>query len=155
MARTRALAFLTAAGVLHHVHLYQLEASESSYGEAVAATLGVDPARVFKTLVTMVDDAPAIAIVPVNLLLSLRALARAAGGKRAVIAPPSDAERLTGYVVGGISPFGQTRQLPLFADESVLLFPTIYVSAGQRGMQVEIDPRVLVELLTATLADLT
>ncbi len=155
MARTRALAFLTGAAVPHQVHHYELEESESSYGEAVAATLGVEPGRVFKTLVALVDDAPVVAIVPVDQLLSLKALARAAGGKKATMATPVDAERWTGYVIGGISPFGQKRKLPVHIDQSALFFPTIYVSAGQRGIQVEIGPQVLVELLSSKLAELT
>jgi Cys-tRNA(Pro)/Cys-tRNA(Cys) deacylase len=94
------------------VHAYELETEAETYGEAVAATLGVGPERLYKTLLTMVDSRPVVAIVPVSGRLSLKGLARAASGKKAEMMPPADAERLTGYVTGGISPFGQKRRLP-------------------------------------------
>ncbi len=160
MAATRALEILTRAGVEHRVHAYSVgevasRGTDSTYGEAVAALLDADPARVFKTLVGIVDDEPVVAIVPVRERLSLKALAAAGGGKRAAMAEPADAERWTGYVVGGISPFGQKRKLPCFLDQSALGFTTIFVSAGRRGLQVEVAPRTLMDLLDAKATVLT
>lgn len=152
--KTPALAALTAAGIDHRVHTYAVGAGEESYGEAVAAALGVDPRRVFKTLVTRVESVPVVAIVPVSAQLSLKALARAVGGKRAIMATPADAERWTGYVVGGISPFGQIRRMPVYVDSAVQEFDLVMVSAGRRGAQVELRPADLVSLLQATVAPL-
>lgn len=156
-APTPAVAQLDNAGVLHRLHPYELDdgAGTETYGESVAAVLGVDPARLFKTLVAEVDERPCVAIVPVSTRLSTKALARAAGGKRAALAGPDAAERLTGYVTGGISPFGRRRRLPVFVDETIELHPTVFVSAGRRGLQVEIAPADLVGLLEAAVADLT
>ena len=154
MASTRALAFLARSGVAFRVHHYELNASEATYGQAVAATLGVGPEQVFKTLVAVVDGSAMLAIVPVNVVLSLKNLAKAAGGKKALMADPADAERWTGYVVGGISPFGQKRNLPTFLDMSAESADTIYVSAGQRGLQVELTPSDVVYLTDAQLAPL-
>ena len=109
----------------------------------------------FKTLVASVDGRHAVAIVPVDHQLSLKALARAAGGKRAHMAEARDAERLTGYVVGGLSPFGQKKRLPVFADQSAFEHGTVFVSGGQRGIQLEIAPALLQTLTAATPAPLT
>jgi len=125
-----------------------------SYGEAIAGALGVEPERVFKTLVTVVDERPTVAVVPVGGHLSLKALARALGAKKATMADPAHAERLTGYVVGGISPFGQKRRLPVVADRSLLEHATVLVSGGRRGLQVEVAPQDLVRLLGAAVADI-
>lgn len=127
----------------------------SGWGEVAAAALGADPAQVFKTLVTRVDGTLTVAVVPVSGQLDLKALAAAAGGRRAALADPADAERTTGYVRGGISPLGQRRTLPTVVDESALGFPTVLVSAGRRGLQVELAPGDLVRLArarTATIA---
>jgi Cys-tRNA(Pro)/Cys-tRNA(Cys) deacylase len=137
------------------VHTYQVDSVEGSYGESVAMAIGVEPCRVFKTLVASVDGRHAVAIVPVVSKLSLKALARAAEGKRAHMAEARDAERLTGYVVGGISPFGQTRRLPVYADESTFDHDTIFVSGGRRGIQLEITPALLQSITAATRAPLT
>ena len=153
-ASTPALAALQRAGVEFKTHRYELVESDLSYGEAVAAALGVDPGRLFKTLVAECDAKPVVAIVPVRSQLSLRALARAATGKKAQMADPVDAEKWTGYVVGGISPFAQKRRLPMFLDDSAVGFQTIYVSAGLRGLQVELDPTDLITLLDCRLAAL-
>lgn len=154
---TPALAMLDSLGVAHTVHTYQLDGSETgdTYGEAVASVLGVAADRLFKTLVAEVDGAPAVGVVPVSGRLSMKALARAAGGKRAELADPALAERLTGYVTGGISPFGQKRTLAVYVDETIELFPTVFVSGGRRGLQVEVAPADLVSVLDATVADLT
>jgi Cys-tRNA(Pro)/Cys-tRNA(Cys) deacylase len=153
---TRATSVLIAAGVPHRLHEYSPgKGAEETYGEAVAARLGVDPGRVLKTLIALIDGSPVVAIVPVNRLLAEKALARAGGGKRAEMAPAATAERLTGYVVGGISPFGQRRQLPCFLDDSAADFETVFVSGGRRGLQLEIHHLVLVELVGARLVPLT
>ena len=149
---------LNEAGVSHVLHVYDMGAltdDVDTYGEAVAAALHVEPERLFKTLLAEADGDPVVAIVPVSTRLSTKGLARAAQAKRAVMMAPSDAERLTGYVTGGISPFGQRRRLPTYVDETIELFDTVFVSAGRRGLQMEIDPRDLIRLLDASLADLT
>jgi Cys-tRNA(Pro)/Cys-tRNA(Cys) deacylase len=154
MAKTRGVQELEKAGVSFTLHAYELETEAETYGEAVAANLGVGPERLYKTLLTMVDSRPVVAIVPVSGRLSLKGLARAASGKKAEMMPPADAERLTGYVTGGISPFGQKRRLPVFVDAAITTQDTIYCSAGQRGLQVEVDPADLIRLLSAEVAEL-
>jgi Cys-tRNA(Pro)/Cys-tRNA(Cys) deacylase len=155
MSATPATEALRRAGVAFSTREYPpVEEAESTYGEAIAALLGVEPARVFKTLVAVVDDRPTVAIVPVSGHLSLKALARARRAKRAEMAEPAQAERLTGYVVGGISPFGQKRRLEVVADRSLLAHATVFVSGGRRGLQVEMAPGDLVALLGAAVADI-
>lgn len=144
MARTPAIAALERAGVAFRVHEYQHDPKAPSYGLEAAGKLGVAAARVFKTLVVDVDGTPHVAIVPVEAELDLRAL-----GKRAGMAKRADAERLTGYVTGGISPLGQRRALPTLVDESALAFETIFVSAGRRGLEVELAAADLVALTGA------
>ena len=117
-----------------------------------AQALGLAPAQVFKTLLADVDGALAVAVVPVDRSLDLKALAAALGGKRAVMAEPADAERATGYVVGGISPLGQRRRLPTVVDVSALEWDTVLVSAGRRGLDVELAPGDLVRLTSAVTA---
>ena len=153
-ANTPAIALLQKRSVDHRIHEYRLEVEAETYGEAVALQLGVDPARLFKTLIAVVDGDPVMAIVPVDGRLALKLLARAAGGKRADLADPADAERWTGYVTGGISPLGQRKRLPAFVDERAMRFETIFASAGQRGLQMEIAPADLVRLLGARVAPL-
>jgi Cys-tRNA(Pro)/Cys-tRNA(Cys) deacylase len=153
MAETRAIQYLEQQGVSFALRAYAAPPDGSmSYGEAVAGALGVDPARVFKTLIATVDGAPLVGIVPVSGPLSMKGLARAAGGKRAEMAEARDAERLTGYVVGGISPFGRKRRLPVYLDRTALEHETIFVSAGRRGLQLEIAPSLLIDLLDASTA---
>lgn len=156
-SNTPALLTLAAEGCDYLVHQYELgpEVDVDSYGVAVAGSLGVAPERLFKTLITTVDGEPAVAIVPVSRRLSLKGLARAAGGKRAEMAAPDEAERWTGYVTGGISPFGQKRRMPVFVDESIERFATVLASAGKRGLQVEVAPSVLIKVLDAAVGDLT
>lgn len=152
---TPAVAFLEEARTSFTLHEYEVvEAVGEGYGEAVAAALGVSPDRVFKTLMATVDGDHVVAIVPVDSRLSLKALARAAGGKKAAMADPADAERLTGYVTGGISPLGQRRRHRTFLHESALAHETVLVSAGKRGLQVELAPADLLELTGATAATL-
>lgn len=152
---TRGVQALERAGVDFTVHPYSLDEEGESYGEAVARTLGVSPDRLFKTLLASVDGSPVVAIVPVSGRLGLKALARAVGGKKAEMVAPADAERLTGYVTGGISPFGQKKRLPVLVDDSILSHDRIYCSAGQRGLQVELAPSDLIGVLDATTAALS
>jgi Cys-tRNA(Pro)/Cys-tRNA(Cys) deacylase len=153
---TPALRALESAGIAHAVRRYRLSgAEELTYGEAVAAALGVDPARVFKTLIAQLEPAElVVAIVPVTGSLDTRALAAAARAKGAAMAPSEAAERATGYVTGGISPFGQKKRLRTFVDASIHRHETVLVSAGKRGVQVELAPVDLVRLTGAATADL-
>ena len=155
---TRAIEALRAAGVAHEVHEYApVERTgprerRPQYGADAAAALGLEPGRVFKTLIVDVDGHLAAAVVPVAGELDLRALAAALDGRRAALAEAVVAERATGYVVGGISPLGGRRALPTVVDDSASALPTMYVSAGRRGLQVEIAPADLVRLTRARLA---
>ena len=151
---TPATALLTRQKVTHRLHPYQVDPETPNYGAVVAQTLGIDPQRVFKTLVTEVDGALTVAVVPVTGDIDLKALAAAAGGKRAGLAERDLAERITGYVRGGISPLGQRKRLPTIVDASAQTFETIYVSAGRRGLQVELDPADLVRLTGALVAEI-
>ncbi|MEU3757627.1 Cys-tRNA(Pro) deacylase [Streptomyces albogriseolus] len=149
---TPATVALTAAGVPFTVHAYDHDPSHPSYGEEAAEAMGVSPDRVFKTLVADVDGALTVAVVPVAGQLDLKALASAAGGKRASMADPALAERTTGYVRGGISPLGQRKKLPTVLDASATRHETICVSAGRRGLEVELAPTDLARLTSAVLA---
>ncbi len=140
------------AKLAHRVLPYDHDPGTDAYGAEAAAALGLDPARVFKTLVAVVDDRPAVALVPVERKLDLKALARAAGGKRAEMARPADAERWTGYVVGGISPLGQRKRLATFVDASATEAPLLYVSAGRRGLELELRVEDLLRLTGARAA---
>jgi Cys-tRNA(Pro)/Cys-tRNA(Cys) deacylase len=140
---------LDRAGVPFTVHPYDQDPRAASFGLEAAASLGVDPARVFKTLLATLDGTLVVGIVPVSGRLDLKALARALGGSKAVMADVADAERATGYVAGGISPLGQKRRLGTVLDASALDHPTIYVSGGRRGLDLEIDPADLVAVTGA------
>jgi Cys-tRNA(Pro)/Cys-tRNA(Cys) deacylase len=149
---TPATSLLSKQKVAHTTHPYSVSPDSPNYGAEVAAALGVPAERVFKTLVTEVDGTLTVAVVPVTGDLDLKALAAAAGGKRAVLADRAVAERTTGYVRGGISPLGQRKRLPTVVDATAAEHETIYVSAGRRGLQVELSPHALVRLTAATLA---
>jgi Cys-tRNA(Pro)/Cys-tRNA(Cys) deacylase len=149
---TPATVAATRAGIGFTLHPYDTAQSDESYGEAAADALGVSPDRLFKTLVAEVDGDLTVAVVPVSATLDLKALAGATGGKRAAMADPAQAERVTGYVRGGISPLGQRKKLPTVLDSSASAFPTIYVSAGRRGLQVELAPADLIRLTGAAIA---
>ncbi|WP_029290102.1 Cys-tRNA(Pro) deacylase [Cellulomonas sp. HZM] len=152
-AGTPALVALAAAGIEHTAHAYEHDpASDLGYGLEAAQVLGVPPEQVFKTLMTLVDGTLTVAVVPVTGQLDLKLLAAAAGGKRATMAGRPEAERATGYVVGGISPLGQRAAHPTVVDETVWLFDTVYVSGGRRGLDVELAPDDLVRLTSATVA---
>jgi Cys-tRNA(Pro)/Cys-tRNA(Cys) deacylase len=133
-------------------HAYTHDAGAASYGLEAADALGLDPERVFKTLLTTVDAALVVGIVPVSGQLDLKAVAAAVGGKKAVMADPTAAERATGYVVGGISPIGQKRRLTTVLDESALGFDTVYVSGGRRGLDLGLSPADLVRVTGAKVA---
>ncbi|MFD0020906.1 Cys-tRNA(Pro) deacylase [Streptomyces sp. NPDC058382] len=149
---TPATVALTAAGTAFTVHAYEHDPASASYGEEAAEALGVSPDRVFKTLVADVDGHLTVAVVPVAGSLDLKALASAVGGKRATMADPAAAERTTGYVRGGISPLGQRKRLPTVLDASAREHPTICVSAGRRGLEVEVSPEDLASLTGAVFA---
>jgi Cys-tRNA(Pro)/Cys-tRNA(Cys) deacylase len=149
---TPATALLAKQKIAHTLHTYAVDADTPNYGAVVAEALGADPARVFKTLVTEVDGALIVAVVPVTGELDLKALASAAGGKKAAMADRDLAERTTGYVRGGISPLGQRKRLPTVIDASALAGERVFVSAGKRGLQVQLAPADLVRLTAATLA---
>lgn len=157
---TPATVALARANIPFTVHTYQHDPRAESYGLEAAHALDVDPARVFKTLIASLHrgpDRPAhlvVGIVPVTGQLDLKALARALGGSRAVLAPVPDAERATGYVAGGISPLGQRRARPTVVDSSALTFETVLISAGRRGWELELSPTDLVATTEAVTAQI-
>lgn len=136
----------------HSVHTYDHDPRHGAYGLEASGALGVAPERVFKTLVAEVDSALTVGVVPVAGHLDLKALAAAAGGKKAVMAEVAAAERATGYVAGGISPLGQRKRLPVVIDSSVLGFATVFCSGGRRGLEIELAPADLVRVTGATVA---
>lgn len=156
---TPAIDALRRAGVAFEVVEYESpephgrdRGSRPSYGLEAAAALGVDPGRMFKTLIASADARLVAGLVPVDRDLDLKRLAAAVGAHRAVLAEPAAAERATGYVVGGISPLGGRKRLPTVIDRSVEGHETVYVSAGRRGLQLVLRPADLVHLTTATVA---
>jgi Cys-tRNA(Pro)/Cys-tRNA(Cys) deacylase len=150
---TPATALLAKQGVTHLVHTYDHGAGQA-YGPEAAERLGLDPERVFKTLVAEIDGALAVGIVPVSATLDLKALAGAVGGKRARMADVTAAERATGYVAGGISPLGQRKRLPTVIDASAKRWETMFCSGGRRGLEIELAPADLVRLCEATVAQI-
>ncbi len=151
---TPATALLTKHGVTHVLHSYAHEGGQS-YGPEAAERLGLDPARVFKTLVAEVDGVLTVGVVPVTASLDLKALAAAVGGKRARMAEVSAAERATGYVAGGISPLGQRKRLRTVLDESAQQWDTVFCSAGRRGLEMELTPTDLATLTDARFAPIS
>jgi Cys-tRNA(Pro)/Cys-tRNA(Cys) deacylase len=149
---TPATVALDRAGVAYTVHAYEHDPAAASYGLEAADRLGLDPGCVLKTLLADVDGSLVVAVVPVAGQLDLKVLAAAMGGKRATMAEPAAAERATGYVVGGISPFGQKRRHPTVVDGSVTAFAKVYVSAGRRGVDVGLAPADLLRVLDARTA---
>lgn len=155
---TRAIDAARRAGVVHTVHEYAHDARASlreggrGYALEAVEALGIDPARVFKTIVVSVDGRPGLAIVPADAEVDLKGVADALGGRRAAITPPAEAERVTGYVLGGISPLGTRRVLPTVLDVSAAGFPTIHVSAGRRGLEIELGAADLVALTGGSMA---
>jgi Cys-tRNA(Pro)/Cys-tRNA(Cys) deacylase len=151
---TPATVALRAAGIAFTEHAYDHDPAETNYGQEAASALGLDPDRVFKTLLADVDGRLVVGIVPVTGKLDLKHLAAAVGGKRASMADPALAERRTGYVVGGISPIGQKTAHPTVLDETAELWDTVFVSGGRRGFDIELAPADLVRITGATLADI-
>jgi Cys-tRNA(Pro)/Cys-tRNA(Cys) deacylase len=148
---TPATALLAKQGVAHRVHSYDHGAGQA-YGPEAAERLGLDPDRVFKTLVAEVDGALTVGVVPVSATLDLKALAGAVGGKRARMADVAAAERATGYVAGGISPLGARKRLATVVDASAQRWETVYCSGGRRGLEIELAPADLVRLCGARVA---
>jgi Cys-tRNA(Pro)/Cys-tRNA(Cys) deacylase len=158
-AATPALDLVSRAGIAYRVHAYTSPERHArdrdrrpSYGTDAAEALGLDPARVFKTLVASVDDELVLAVVPVDRDLDLKRLALARSGRKATLVDPVVAQRSTGGVIGGISPLGSRRRLPVVVDASATEHPTVFVSAGRRGLQLELAPADLVRLCSALLA---
>lgn len=143
---TPALVLAAKAGITFTVHEYAHDPRAASFGREAADALGLDAAHVFKTLVADVDGRLVVAVVPVSGSLDLKALAAAAGGRKASMADVTAAERATGYVVGGISPLGQKKKLPTFVDISATAYSTIHVSAGKRGLEIELAADDLLRL---------
>ncbi|MGI9416347.1 MAG: Cys-tRNA(Pro) deacylase [Geminicoccaceae bacterium] len=154
-ATTPATQMLERLGAAFRVHAYEFDPGDLGIGEQAAAALGIEPARMFKTLMVMVDEGrPAIALTPVGVETRMKALAAALGGKRATMIALQNAERLSGYVKGGISPFGQRQSLDVVIDRSVQDHDSIFVNGGRRGLQIEMSPADLIATLNASLADL-
>ncbi|GGO57812.1 Cys-tRNA(Pro)/Cys-tRNA(Cys) deacylase [Streptomyces daqingensis] len=151
-AATPATLAASRAGVEFTTHSYEHDPAAPSYGAEAAEALGLPPGQVFKTLVAQVDGALTVAVVPVSSSLDLKALASAAGGKRAAMADPADVERTTGYVLGGVSPLGQRKRLPTILDSSALGHAAVCVSAGRRGLEIELAPGDLAALTGAVTA---
>jgi Cys-tRNA(Pro)/Cys-tRNA(Cys) deacylase len=151
-AATPAAQALTKAGKPFTLHEYTHHDSATGFGDEAAEALGVDPARLFKTLIVDAGGRLAVGVVPVAGMLDLKAMATAVDAKSVRMAETAAAERATGYVVGGISPLGQRKRLATVVDSSAGDWPTVFVSAGRRGLQVELDPADLVALTGATLA---
>jgi len=149
---TTATLALERAKIPFTLHEYPHDPRHDSYGLEASEALGVPPERVFKTLVAAVDGKLAVGVVPVGRQLDLKALAAAVGGKKAVLAEVTAAERATGYVAGGISPVGQKRRLPVVIDASALEAATLFCSGGRRGLEIEIAPADLVKAAGATVA---
>ncbi|OAF15511.1 aminoacyl-tRNA deacylase [Bradyrhizobium centrolobii] len=147
---TRALA---AAGVAFTVHVYDYDPDAESIGLQAASALGEDPARVLKTLMALVDGKPVCVVVPSDREVSMKKLAAAAGGKSAQMMKPPEAERVTGFKVGGISPFGQRRLVRTVIDQGALGHDQVYVNGGQRGLQVRLKPADMRDVLKAVVAD--
>lgn len=143
------------AKIIHKVHEYDHDSSCESFGLEAAEKLGVAEARVFKTLVVSLDNKElAVGVIPVSSMLSMKLIAKAAGAKKAAMASPSDVERSTGYVVGGVSPLGQKKRLKTIIDSSAKHYSTVYVSAGRRGLEIELSPDDLKNLVNGVLAEI-
>jgi len=149
---TRATKLLEQVGVAFTLHSYDYDAQADSIGLAAAAALGVDPACVFKTLMVLADGKPACVIAPSDHEVALKKAAAALGAKAVSMMKPADAERIAGYKVGGISPFGQMRRVPLVIDQSALDHEAIFINGGQRGLQLRLAPAEAVRALDAKVA---
>ncbi|VTO11036.1 Cys-tRNA(Pro) deacylase [Brevundimonas vancanneytii] len=156
MSRTTpATVALSKAGVAFELHPYDYDPDAPRVGLQAAEALGWAPEQVFKTLMTLVDAKPVCVVVPSDCEVSMKRLAAAAGGKSAQMMKPADAERLTGFKVGGVSPFGQRKAVPTFIDETAILFDRVLINGGQRGLLLELAPDEAARASAATWADLT
>lgn len=156
MSRTTpATVALSKAGVAFELHPYDYDPDAPRVGLQAAEALGWAPEQVFKTLMTLVDAKPVCVVVPSDCEVSMKKLAAAAGGKSAQMMKPADAERLTGFKVGGVSPFGQRKAVPTFIDETAILFDRVLINGGQRGLLLELAPDEAARACAATWADLT
>ena len=149
---TRATLALQQAGVSFTVHAYEYDPNAESIGLQAAEAMGVDPSCVLKTLMVLVDNKPACVILPSDQEVNLKKLASALGGKAAQMMKPADAERITGYHVGGISPFGQKKRVPTVLEQSAFEHASVFIYGGQRGLQIKLDPRAAASALDAKVA---
>jgi len=154
-ASTRATQALAKAGIAFQTVSYTYDPGAERIGLQAAEAIGEPPARVLKTLMAMVDGRPVCVVVPSDREVSMKKLAATFGGKSAAMMRPADAERLTGYHVGGISPFGQKKRVPVAMEQAALAEPHVYINGGQRGLQVRLDPADAVRALEALTASLT
>lgn len=153
--RTRATAFLDKCGITFSVHSYEYDPAAERIGIQAAVSMGVAPRRVLKTLMAEVDGKPVCVLVPSDREVSMKKLAAAFHGKGAKMMRPADAERLTGYHVGGISPFGQRKPVTTVIDEAAMDEASVFVNGGQRGLQIELDPNTARNALGAIVGSLT
>lgn len=152
---TPAINIARKAGIPHQTHEYAHDPGHASYGLEAAEKMGVAPERVFKTLVVILETKElVVAVVPVSAMLNMKQIARAAAAKKAAMAPAADVQRSSGYVLGGVSPLGQKKRLRTFIDASAQTFTTMFVSAGRRGLEIELSPADLARLTNGTFADL-
>lgn len=152
---TPAINIARKAGIPHQTHEYAHDPGHASYGLEAAEKMGVAPERVFKTLVVMLETKElVVAVVPVSAMLNMKQIARAAAAKKATMAPAAEVQRSSGYVLGGVSPLGQKKRLRTFIDASAQTFTTMFVSAGRRGLEIELSPADLARLTSGTFADL-
>lgn len=143
------------AKIAYTLHSYTHDPASASYGEEASEKLGISADRVFKTLIVQIDGRElVVAVIPVSSMLSMKQIAKAAGGKKAQMASGADVERSSGYILGGVSPLGQKKRLRTFIDETAENFSTIYVSAGRRGLEIELSPDDLVEITDGEMAAL-
>ncbi|HXH45395.1 MAG TPA: Cys-tRNA(Pro) deacylase [Bradyrhizobium sp.] len=141
-------------GLAHTLHEYTYDPNAERVGLQAAEALGEDPGRVLKTLMLLIDGKPACAILPSDRELALKKVAAAFGGKSAAMMPPAQAERLTGYVVGGISPFGQKKRVPVAIEAAALEHDRVYLNGGRRGLQIRLSPRDAADALGAVASEL-
>jgi len=152
---TPGISFAKKNKIIHRVHEYSHDTSRESYGSEAAEKLGVPETRVFKTLVVSLDNKElAVGVIPVSSMLSMKHIAKVAGAKKAAMAAKSDVERSTGYVLGGVSPLGQKKRLKTIIDLSAKKYSTVYVSAGRRGLEIELCPEDLKNLVNGVFAEI-
>jgi Cys-tRNA(Pro)/Cys-tRNA(Cys) deacylase len=149
---TRATQALQGAGISFTVHTYEYDSNAERIGLQAAEAMGAEPASVLKTLMVLVDNKPACVILPSDQEVNLKKLASVLGGKAAQMMKPADAERITGYHVGGISPFGQKKRVPTVLEQSAFEHALVFINGGQRGLQVKLDPRMAAKVLDAMVA---